>query len=519
MIFSREEDDSMRLNNSIMNFIVKIIPTVLQLFLNFFIIRVYLSGLGDDVYGFYQLCTQTITHLTFIEGSVGIAVSYAYFTAFATLEKERICGLFTGSIKTLNKIAAFIIVFSVGFILCLPIFNKDANIGFFYSASIFILLLIPFLIDYYIVLPYKYVIDADQKGYKVSLYYDVSRLIYMALGIVIVYFTKNLAISLAVNCLLTFIAAQMIKNKVKSEYPWLKRQDNPNYSFIRDMIYILPNKISLVITDSTDVLLITLFLNYTYVTKYSNYNYIALTLTSMISILVYSSFSSLGNFLLKETDINRKRNLFYQLNGFLYFLAMFVSTTYFLAVKNFISNWLGESYILPDFTVGLFALLLFVKISRWAVILTSNAAGLYKETYMTYVIQSILNIVLSLLLVKQFEINGLLIATILATGWFSFVITKIVFKEVYKMKSSTYSIGFAVIILVFIGYIFGLYQLNEVFGIYTSGNLIGWTLTTVIFAILNGSILFTIFIIFHKQFREFMMVLYHHMMKILKGRK
>ncbi len=53
MIFSREEDDSMRLNNSIMNFIVKIIPTVLQLFLNFFIIRVYLSGLGDDVYGFY----------------------------------------------------------------------------------------------------------------------------------------------------------------------------------------------------------------------------------------------------------------------------------------------------------------------------------------------------------------------------------------------------------------------------------------------------------------------------------
>lgn len=239
----------------------------------------------------------------------------------------------------------------------------------------------------------------------------------------------------------------------------------------------------------------------------------------MISILVYSSFSSLGNFLLKETDINRKRNLFYQLNGFLYFLAMFVSTTYFLAVKNFISNWLGESYILPDFTVGLFALLLFVKISRWAVILTSNAAGLYKETYMTYVIQSILNIVLSLLLVKQFEINGLLIATILATGWFSFVITKIVFKEVYKMKSSTYSIGFAVIILVFIGYIFGLYQLNEVFGIYTSGNLIGWTLTTVIFAILNGTILFAIFIIFHKQFREFMMVLYHHMMKILKGRK
>ena len=188
-------------------------------------------------------------------------------------------------------------------------------------------------------------------------------------------------------------------------------------------------------------------------------------------------------------------------------------------MKNFISNWLGESYILPDFTVGLFALLLFVKISRWAVILTSNAAGLYKETYMTYVIQSILNIVLSLLLVKQFEINGLLIATILATGWFSFVITKIVFKEVYKMKSSTYSIGFAVIILVFIGYIYGLYQLNEVFGIYTSISLIGWTITTVIFAILNGSILFTIFIIFHKQFREFMMVLYHHMMKILKGRK
>ena len=51
------------------------------------------------------------------------------------------------NIKTLNKIAAFIIVFSVGFILCLPIFNKDANIGFFYSAIIFILLLIPFLIN------------------------------------------------------------------------------------------------------------------------------------------------------------------------------------------------------------------------------------------------------------------------------------------------------------------------------------------------------------------------------------
>ena len=506
----------MRLNNSIMNFVVKIIPTIIQLFLNFFIIRVYLDGLGDTVYGFYQLCTQTISHLTFLEGSVGIAVSYAYFTAFATGDEQKIRGLFTGSKKTLTKIASCIIIFAIGFIMFIPVFNRNSNLSFGYSAAIFVLSLVPILVDYFIVLPYKYVIDADQKGYKVSLYYDISRLIYMAFGIIIVYFTKNLAFSLAINCVLSITAAQMIKNKVKREYPWLEVVNKPNYSFIRDMIYILPNKISLVITDSTDVLFVTLFLGYTHVTQYSNYNYISLTLTSMISILVYSTFSSLGNFLLQETDMNKKRDLFYQLNGFLYFLAMFVASTYFIAVKNFISNWLGEGYILPDFTVGVFAVLLFVKISRWAVILTSNAAGLYKETYKSYVIQSILNIILSLLFVRSFEINGLLMATIIATLWFSFEITKIVFNEVYQMKSFKYSVGFAVMNFAFIAYSYALYKLNTIYGIYTSTTLFGWTFTTIIFAIINGGVLFALFMGIDKHFRTFILMLFNHMMKFIK---
>lgn len=499
-----------------MNFVVKIIPTIIQLFLNFFIIRVYLGGLGDTVYGFYQLSTQTISHLTFLEGSVGIAVSYAYFTAFATGDEQKIRGLFTGSKKTLTKIASCIIIFAIGFIMFIPVFNRNSNLGFGYSAAIFVLSLVPILVDYFIVLPYKYVIDADQKGYKVSLYYDISRLIYMAFGIIIVYFTKNLAFSLAINCVLSITAARMIKNKVKREYPWLEVVNKPNYSFIRDMIYILPNKISLVITDSTDVLFVTLFLGYTHVTQYSNYNYISLTLTSMISILVYSTFSSLGNFLLQETDMNKKRDLFYQLNGFLYFLAMFVASTYFIAVKNFISNWLGEGYILPDFTVGLFAVLLFVKISRWAVILTSNAAGLYKETYKSYVIQSILNIILSLLFVRSFEINGLLMATIIATLWFSFEITKIVFNEVYQMKSFKYSVGFAFMNLAFILYSYGLYKINTVYGIYTSTTLFGWSFTTIIFAIINGGVLFALFMGIDKHFRTFILMLFNHMMKFIK---
>lgn len=509
----------MRLNNSILNFTFKIIPTLIQLFLNFFIIRIYLNSLGDDVYGFYQLCAQTISHLTFIEGSVGIAVSYAYFTVFANKDREKICGIFKGSINTLNKIALFIILFGIGFICVIPYLNRDTNINNSYSIMIFILLLIPILIDYFIVLPYKYIIEADQKGYKVSLYYDLSRIIYLALGIVIVFFTKNLAFALSVNCILSFIAAIQIKKKVKKEYPWLNKESNPNLCFIRDMIYILPNKISLVITDSTDILLITLFLNYTYVTQYSNYNYIALTITSMISILVYSTFSSLGNFLLEEKDINRKRDLFYQLNGFLYFLAMIVSTTYFISVKSFIENWLGDSYVLPTFTVGLFSVLLFVKISRWAVVLTSNAAGLYKETYKIYIIQSFLNIILSLILIHKYEINGLLISTIIATVWFTFEITKIVFKDVYEMKSLRYSMGYVLINFTFIVYIIVLYNFDKIFMIYNNSTLIGWVFTTAIVGIINVSILMIIFMIFHRNFREFTIVLINHMLKTIKGVK
>lgn len=510
----------MRLTNSILNFVFKIIPTIIQLFLNFFIIRIYLNGLGNDVYGFYQVCTQTISHLTFIEGSVGFAVSYSYFTAFATKNKEKICGVFTGSIKILNKIAFFIILFAIAFILVIPFLNRDTDINNIYSIFIFILLLIPILIDYSIVLPYKYVIDADQKGYKISLYYDFFRILYMIIGIIIVYYTKNLVISLSVNCILTAVSGLLIKRRVKQEYTWLSNKVKPNFDFMKDMIYILPNKISLVITDSTDILLITLFLNYTYVTQYSNYNYIALTLTSMISILVYSAFSSLGNFLLEEKMVERKRNLFYQFNGFLYFLAMFVSTTYFVAVKSFIENWLGESYILPDFTVALFSILLFVKISRWAVVITSNAAGLYKETYKIYIIQSIINIILSILLVKQYQIDGLLIATIIATLWFTFEITRVVFKEVYEMKSWKYLVGYILLNMAFIGYIFILYNIENLYGIYNIyDSLFGWVFITGLFGMINVIILLIIFITFHKKFREFVLILISHIIKTLKGIK
>ena len=89
--------------------------------------------------------------------------------------------------------------------------------------------------------------------------------------------------------------------------------------------------------------------------------------------------------------------------------------TFTLGIRGFINLWIGkENYIISYLTVCLFSMILFVKIIYLPLLSLIKAKGLFKDNRNHIFISAITNIIISLILIKNYGLEGLLIGTLVA---------------------------------------------------------------------------------------------------------
>lgn len=83
-------------------------------------------------------------------------------------------------------------------------------------------------------------------------------------------------------------------------------------------------------------------------------------------------------------------------------------------VNKFIFLWIGEQFLLDNFSVILFASILLHRLIINTIYAVRDGKGLYRESKHYTLATAIINFLLSLLLVKPFGIKGLLLSTVLS---------------------------------------------------------------------------------------------------------
>ncbi|WP_214891718.1 hypothetical protein [Exiguobacterium sp. s142] len=188
----------------------------------------------------------------------------------------------------------------------------------------------------------------------------------------------------------------------------------------------------------TDSIIISMSLGVYWVGIYSNYLLVINAITSILNQVFNSIMASVGNVLIEDSKDKSYRifNYIFLVN---FWIISISSLGIWFVINPFLELWLGKDFILDFTIVSIIAINFYVFNMRNCSLLFKNAAGLFRPDRYKPLVESFLNLVLSIILVKIYGIGGVVFATLLSVLLTSFWIEPwIVYKNVFEKPVREY---------------------------------------------------------------------------------
>lgn len=281
-------------------------------------------------------------------------------------------------------------------------------------------------------------LDADQKGYISTAVQMVFTCLRYGVSVIVLYLTRNytlvLAIGIAVNLLgniWIYIYASRKYSEIFSNKS--KLSNTEIFQIYKDTGAMLCHRIGSTIVNSTDNIIMSMYVGTVAVGLYSNYYMIIQIIQNMMNNLLGSFTASIGNHAL---SVNHKDR--YELYKKLRFANMWISTfctsSLYLLINPFIQVVWGDELVFSKDIVLILCLNFFLYSSRIVNGSFSNAAGMFVYDRMRPLIEAILNLGISVILAQKLGISGVFLGTILSslfTVWWRepYLLYKKIFKE------------------------------------------------------------------------------------------
>lgn len=213
-------------------------------------------------------------------------------------------------------------------------------------------------------------------------------------------------------------------------------------------------------------------------------------------------FSSTGN-LVAEGDRQRCIGVFKELFNVRFVMAGFAAFGLTVLVPPFISNWIGDSFLLSPVSLWLMVAFIFIRINRFAVDAFINGYGLFRDTWAP-IAEAVVNISLSIIGGCMWGLNGILLGCMSGTS-FIILIWKpcFLFRNGFKTGVSLYYRQYAKCLLVFAASSAIVYYL--LYCMHTDPSA-GWTPFAVYTAVACGaflSVMIALMLTFSSSMRNF----------------
>ena len=486
----------MRKQNSLMNFITSTIPFIILIFLGFWKVNVWQNSLDADIYALNQLFFQLFAYLSLAEAGIGALVLKEYYRLFVEDNKEEICIYYTLSKKMLRKVCLVIMVIGIGLSFFLKYLANDNQLTWIYMQKIFLLFLAKSLVEYFMFSP-RFVIQGDQKLYKINLQMNFYKILESVLETVLIMVGVSYALVLVMSFVLRIFMNWHLNQVVFKEYPWLRDVKDTKGKKISGMQHVFIYKIVSVVHENVDLLLISSFVNPLSVIIYSNYKYITKYLNDMLYQVGSSITSSLGNLLNAEKN-EQGFHTYEMISTMFYFMASFLTIALTFCINSFIEIWVGKGKLFDAVSMACMMFLFFHNVVRRPQYILKDIFGLYKELQMVSIAEAVVNLVLSFILVQKYGIAGVLVASVVATlvtnfWYFPVLLYRKIFDKSLWLDMTKYCFTSAVTVgILVVSFLF--------YPSISSGGYVIWFLQSALYAIL---VLIVLFIIFYAGFKSY----------------
>ena len=375
-----------RIKKSLLNARINLIFYFVTLAVSFFSRKIFLSALGDEFVGLSSTLSNLLNFLNLAELGVASAIGYLLYKPLFADDRQKINEIISVFGYIYRKIG--FIIGGAGCLLgCfLPWIFPDTPFSYSVIYFAYFSMLTSSLLSYFF--NYKQtLLNADQRNYVVTAYYQGALLAKTLIQMVVAYYTGNYYLWILMELLFGVTYTFILNARINRTYPWLKSNIRQGKELLRQypevMTYtkqLFVHKMGFFVQFQTAPLLIYAFVSLKTVAFYGNYTIIVDKITLLIKNLFQSTGASVGN-LIAENDTKKIQQVFWELMSIRFLIAGCVSFALWQLTEPFISLWLGEKYILPHSILLLLITNSFIIYTRDAVDQFINGYGLFYDTW------------------------------------------------------------------------------------------------------------------------------------------
>lgn len=510
----------MRTIKSAKNIVIALMSNIINIVLGVVVQAIFLKTLGEEYLGLNSLLTSILSMLAIAELGLGSAIIYNLYKPIAEQNIEKIKSL----MKFYKKCYKIIIIIMIIIGLIIIPFLKSI-VGETENIQNLYLLYVLFLADVifsYVIAYKRSIIYANQKEYIVNVVHLGYLVLMNAIQIILLYITNSYLIFLIVKLVCRIfenIIVSIIANKM---YPFIKEknvqelENETKQDIIKNIKALFFHKVAGFIVSSTDTILISIFFGgLVTIAYYSNYNLVLAAATTILNQFLMSVTASIGNLL---TEGNKKNNyeVYKKLNFFNFVVFVMGSAAILCLIEPFITICFGEQYILDKFILIALIIKFFIQGMRRTIMAFKEAAGIFYVDRFMPIVESLVNLVASIILLKIFGLAGIFLGTAVSSLMLLlYSYPKYVYKPLFEKKEKDYYKEFAkyiicaIIILIITGII------NEVV---INENILLQSIISIIISIFIPIIL--ICILFYKtdEFKYYINIIKNIFSKLLGGK-
>ena len=402
------------LKKSSYNLIFGVLGQLIAIAFGIILPRLVLVEYGSEINGLINSVTQIFSYFSLLEAGVGgVALQSLYKTVGKQDNQETnailsAVNIFYRRTSLLYFIA--VIVLAIGYPIVV-----DTSISWWIIVAVIACNGIGPVANYLVRAKYSLLLQAEGKNYiliniETSMHVLVNiakiALLMNGLNVVVVQFS-----ALVFNLVQTAIVFLYIKNK----YKWIDLNVTPNNDALKQSKNAMVHQLGALVFNNTDTILLTLFAGLSQVSVYAIYA----LLFGMVKTAIYTINESL-KFILGQSfnnDIDRfkKINRIYENYYIAIVVALYTIASFFMVpfLRLYTAGIDDADYFMPWLAL-IFAISNILTYVRTPSLQVIGFAKHYKETQSRCIIETVINLVVSIALVIPFGIYGVLIGTIVA---------------------------------------------------------------------------------------------------------
>lgn len=432
-----------RIQNASKNIKYGYLGTLLKLILQFFSRTVFIYTIGSTYLGVNGLYTNILSVLSFAELGIGTAMNYSLYQPVAEGNKEKIKSLMHLYKNAYRWIALIVAGIGLGMVPFLQYIIKDPGIITSNELIIYYLIFLFNTVSTYFI-SYKYsLVNAEQKNYIQINIQTVTTTIISIAQIIALFMFKSFFFYLITAAVFELTQKIVTNYYLNKRYPYLKEKDveplrdaeiKPIKKNIKALIF---HKIGDIAALQTDNILISAFINISTVGIISNYTLLISAISSFINTMFNSLISGFGNLIATE-GVDKQYKLFkvYRFAGFWFY--GFSSIAFIILLNPFVELWIGHEMLIGNTIIYLIIIDYYSKGHRIVVNNFKLAAGIFEEDKYLAFIRGIVNLIISIIMVKKIGLAGIFVGTIISGLIPSIIRPKIIYKIIFNRSARDY---------------------------------------------------------------------------------